>query len=100
MKTKMTCIAILLAFGFLTATANADQSYKFTLNSACKIGSTDVQPGDYKLVVGGPKSVLTHLKTGKSFELDATVDSADQKHGPMRSEMVGRSTPLSASWLA
>ena len=79
MKTKMTCIAILLAFGFLTATANADQSYKFTLNSAYKIGNTDVKPGDYKLVVGGPKSVLTHLNTGKSFELDAKVENADQK---------------------
>ena len=79
MKTKMTCIAILLAFGFLTATANADQSYKCTLSSACKIGSADVQPGDYKLVVDAPKVVLTELSTGKSIELEAKVESTDQK---------------------
>ena len=79
MKTKMTCIAILLAFGFLTATANADQSYKFTLNSAYKIGSADVRPGDYKLVVGGARSVLTELRTGKSIELDAKVENMEQK---------------------
>jgi len=79
MKTKMTCIAILLAFGFLTAAASADQSFRFTLSRASKIADAELQPGDYKLIVGAPKVVLTEPKTGNSIELQAKVESADQK---------------------
>jgi hypothetical protein len=79
MKTKMTCIAILLAFGFLTAAASADESYRFTLNKESKIGNAELHPGDYKLVVGGPKVVLTEIKTGKSVELEAKVENVDKK---------------------
>jgi hypothetical protein len=79
MKTKMTCIAMLLAFGFLTATASADQSYRFNLSQPSKIGNAELRPGDYKLVVDAPKVVLTELSTGKSIELEAKVESTDQK---------------------
>jgi hypothetical protein len=79
MKTKMTCIAILLAFGFLTATASADQNYGFTLSSASKIGNAELRPGDYKLVVDTQKVMLTELRTGKSIELEAKVENADKK---------------------
>lgn len=79
MKTKMTCIAILLAFGFLTATASADQRCQFTLSTASKIGNAELQPGDYKVVVDAPKVVLTELRTGKSIELEAKVETTDKK---------------------
>ena len=79
MKTKMTCIAILLAFGFLTATARADQSYRFSLSTASKIGNAELRPGDYKLVVDASKVVLTELSTGKSIEVAAKVEDMDQK---------------------
>jgi hypothetical protein len=79
MKTKMTCIAILLAFGFLTNAASADQSYRFTLNVASRIGNAELQPGEYKLVVDGPKVVLTELRTHKSIALEANVENADKK---------------------
>jgi hypothetical protein len=79
MKTKMTCIAILLAFGFLTATAMADQSYRITLSNASKIGNAELKPGDYKLVVDAPKVVLTELRTGQSIELEAKVENMDEK---------------------
>jgi hypothetical protein len=79
MKTKMTCMAILLAFGFLTATAIADQSYRITLSDASKIGNAELKPGDFKLVVDAPKVVLTELKTGKSIEVEAQVENMDEK---------------------
>jgi hypothetical protein len=79
MKIQNTCIAILLALGFLTATASADQSCKFTLNNASKIGAQELSPGDYKLVVDAPKVVLTELKTGKSIELEAKIETTDMK---------------------
>jgi len=79
MKTKMTCIAILLAFGFLTTAASADESYRFALGTVSKIGNAELRPGDYKLVVGGPKVVITEIKTGNSIELQAKVESVDKK---------------------
>src|ERR1039457_5619399 len=78
MKTKMTCIAILLAFGFLTATASADQSYRFTLSQPSRIGNTELQPGDYRLVVDAPKVVLPALNTSKSKKLGEKFESRDQ----------------------
>ncbi len=79
MKTKMTCIAILLAFGLLTVAANADQNYRITLNAASKIGNAELQPGEYKVAVDAPKVVLTELKTGKSVELEAKIENMDEK---------------------
>jgi hypothetical protein len=79
MKTKTICIAILLAFGFLTSIASADQSYRITLSNASKIGNIELQPGEYKLVVDMPKVVFTELKTGKSIELAAKIENVDEK---------------------
>lgn len=79
MKTKMTCIAALLVFGFLTVTASADQSYRITIGTISKIGNAELQPGDYKLVVDAPKVVFTELKTGKSVELEAKVENMDER---------------------
>jgi len=79
MKSKMTCVAILLAFGFLTAAARADESYKITLGNASKIGSTELAPGDYKVLVGGPKLVLTAVKTGAAIEVAGKVENGDKK---------------------
>lgn len=79
MKTKMTCIAILLVCGFLTVTASADQSYRITLGNMSKMGGTELQPGEYKLIVDAPKVMLTDLKTGKSIELEAKIENTDEK---------------------
>ena len=79
MKTKITFIAILLAFGFLTVAASADQSLRFTLSDVSRIGTTDLKPGEYKVVVDAPKVVLTDLKSGKSIQLEAKVENMDEK---------------------
>jgi aspartyl/asparaginyl-tRNA synthetase len=79
MKTKVTCIAILLALGFLAARASADESYRFTLANSAKIGTEALRAGDYKVVVDGPKLILTDMKTGKSVELKGRVENVDKK---------------------
>ena len=79
MKTKMTCIAILLALGFLTPAASADESCRFTLTNTSRIGNAELRPGEYKLVIDAPKVVLTELNTGKSIELEANVENVDKK---------------------
>jgi hypothetical protein len=75
----MTWIAIPLAFGFLAAIASADQTYRITLTDASKIGTTELQPGDYKLVVDASKVVLTDLRNDKSIELEARIENMDEK---------------------
>ena len=79
MKTKMTCIAILLLFGFLANVASADETYRITVPSDSKIGASEFPAGDYKITVGTPKIVLTALKTGKPIELTGKVESAEKK---------------------
>lgn len=81
MKIKMTCLAVLLAFGFLTVMASGDQSksYRITLSDSLKVGSAQLQPGEYKLVVDAPKVRFTELKTGESVELEAIVENVDRK---------------------
>jgi hypothetical protein len=81
MKIKITCVAILLAFGFLAATASADENYRVTLSSVSKIGNAEFQAGDYKLAGGGSKVVFTELKTGKSVEMAAKVEVVEKKFG-------------------
>ncbi len=81
LKSKLTCIAILLVAAFLVPAASADESYKFNLGKGYKIGSSELQAGDYRLVVGGPKLVLTEVKTGKTVEFAAKVENSDKKFG-------------------
>jgi hypothetical protein len=79
MKTMMMRIAILLAFGCLTFTASADQSFQITLSSASKIAGSQFQAGEYRVLVDAPKIVLTETRSGKSVELEAKVETMDEK---------------------
>ena len=79
MKIKITCVAILLAFGFLEATASADANYRVTLSNESRIGNAQFQAGDYKLAVGESRVVLTELKTGKSVEIAAKVEMGEKR---------------------
>jgi hypothetical protein len=81
MKIKMTCLAVLLTFGFLTVIASGDQSksYRITLSDSFKVGNEQLSPGEYKLIVDAPKVSFTEVRTGKSVELEAKVETADEK---------------------
>ena len=82
MKIKTICATILLGCCFLTVTANADESYRFTLNKTFQVGAAQLLPGEYKLVVGDtPKVVLTEVKTHKSIQLEAKIEYTDAKFG-------------------
>jgi VCBS repeat-containing protein len=39
----------------------------------------DLQAGEYKVALAGSKVTFTALKTGKSVETEATVQTADKK---------------------
>ena len=77
-KTYVGCIAIVL---FLFALpARADKSYQFTVSNAAKLGSVQLQPGDYSLVLDNATVRLRELRTGDEFEVTAKIDAtADKK---------------------
>lgn len=79
MKPRNMFTAILLSLAFLTTGAIADQSCKFTVNNPARIGDQELRPGEYKLVVDASKVVLTEVKTGKSIEINAKIETADTK---------------------
>lgn len=79
MKTKMTCVAVLLLSGFLTTAAGAAETYRITVPSTSKIGAAEFPAGEYKITVGAPKVVLTELRTGKLIELEGKVGNAEKK---------------------
>jgi|KBSSwiStaDraftv2_1062776.scaffolds.fasta_scaffold121716_3 hypothetical protein len=81
MKLKATFLAAVLSIGLLSGVAAGDQpkTYRISISSASKIGTTEFQPGDYELVVDQPKVRLTERKTGKSVEIEAKVENLENK---------------------
>lgn len=71
-----------LTFGFTALAlglASAASSHSFDLKKSVTIGSTQLQPGSYKVEMQGDKAVF---KTGKSVvEVPATLGKSDQKFG-------------------
>jgi hypothetical protein len=71
-----------LTFGFTglaLGLASAASSHSFDLKKSVTIGSTQLQPGPYKVEMQGDKAVF---KTGKSVvEVPATLGKSDQKFG-------------------
>src|SRR4029077_4127405 len=72
---KLTFGLTALALGL----ASAASSHSFDLKKSVTIGSTELQPGPYRVEMQGDKAVF---KTGKSVvEVPATLGKSDQKYG-------------------
>ena len=100
MKTILRLLALVIAAGMFNGSAIADEakSYKVVLSNLCKVGDTEFQPGDYKVTVDGSKKVrFTAMKTGKTMEVEAKVESRDSKfdHTAVTSKRVDGVTRLS-----
>ena len=81
MKIKTLGLAILLAAGFLAPSATADQSksYRVTIANGTKVGQTELQAGEYRLIVDEPKVRFIEVKTGKAVELEAKIETGERK---------------------
>jgi hypothetical protein len=55
------------------------KTYEISLATASKAGGVDLKAGDYKVALDGSKVTFTALKTGKSVEADASVQTATKK---------------------
>jgi hypothetical protein len=71
---KLTFGFTLIAIGF----ANAADSHSVDLKKSVTIGSTQLQPGQYKVEIQGDKAVF---KSGKNVvEVPATLGTSDKKY--------------------
>ena len=75
----MYCAVLVLGIGLLPAGASADEpkTYKISVASQSKIGGSELQPGEYKLVVDAPK--VQFLKGKDAVDVNAKVETADAK---------------------
>jgi hypothetical protein len=74
---QFACVSI-LAFSFL-GLASAAKTYHITLASATKVGSLELQAGDYAVRVNGSDAVFTNEDTAKKFTTPVKVENANQK---------------------
>jgi len=81
MNKIMRCLAILFAVAVFYGSARGDEpkQYRITLDRVAKIGATEFQPGEYKLLVDAPKVRFTELKSGKEVEIEAKVEAEESK---------------------
>jgi hypothetical protein len=82
MKTFLAGLALLAALALVVSPALADQSksYKISIHQPSKVGSHDLNAGDYKLYVDGSKVRFVELKSGDEIELEAKIQTVDEKH--------------------
>ncbi|MCL5744237.1 MAG: hypothetical protein M1541_09985, partial [Acidobacteria bacterium] len=59
--------------------AMADKSYQVTMASAAKVGSMQLQPGEYRVVLDDTSAHFTEVKSGKEIEVLATIDNSAEK---------------------
>ena len=83
MRIKLWCVLLMAAFGLTTAVAGdkkADgKKYRISIHRTLKVGASELQPGEYHLVVGSPKVRFVELASGDTLEVEATVHTVDKK---------------------
>jgi len=78
MNMKSTLIAGVLAI-FTISLASA-KTYDITLNSAAKVGGSQLAAGEYKLKLDGNKATFINLDSNRQVTADVKVDTADKKY--------------------
>jgi hypothetical protein len=72
---------VVMGVCLLASSASADdpQTYKINLPNQSKIGASEFQQGEYKLVVDAPKVQLMNARNGKTIDVNAKIETADAK---------------------
>lgn len=55
------------------------KTYDITLSDATMVGTTQLQPGEYKLKVEGSQVVFTDVQSSKTFTASVKVQNANRK---------------------
>jgi hypothetical protein len=80
MNIKMKCSLLAAVLGLYALAAHADAKYHVTLTQASQVGKEQLKAGEYHVVLDESKVVFTHLTSGDSVEVPATIQRAEQKH--------------------
>lgn len=72
-------LAVAILAASLTAGTPNLKTYRITLANPSMVGSNELAPGDYKLAVDTASVRVTELKTGKSVEIAAKVETGEMK---------------------
>lgn len=80
LKTVMKVIVCLsVALFFLIGPAKADKRYQIVIGTLTKVGSIDLRPGEYTIILDDSKVRIADSKTGKEFEVSAKIDDSAEK---------------------
>lgn len=81
-KIKMSIVLVLalavIASSLPAGTPNL-KTYKITLPNPSRVGSNELAPGDYRLALGADSVRVTEMKSGKSVEVAAKVETGETK---------------------
>jgi hypothetical protein len=79
MRLKALFILLSIALFISIEPAMADKSYELVISSAAKVGSVQLPPGEYKLVLDDSSAHFTALNSGEEFEVLAKIDDTAEK---------------------
>jgi hypothetical protein len=81
MTKMLTVLALALAVlaSALAAGTPSIKTYRISLANPSKVGANQLAPGDYRLAVDTASVRVTELKTGKSVEVAAKVETGEKK---------------------
>jgi hypothetical protein len=79
MRLKALFVLLSTALFISIEPAMADKSYRVTMSGPAKIGSVQLQPGEYILVLDDSSAHFTEVKTGEEFEVLAKIDDTAEK---------------------
>ena len=74
-------LGLLSVFGVSASAASAEKarSYEFSLNSATKVGTQVLTPGDYKVKVEGSNAIFTKESSKATFTTPAKLEAGNEK---------------------
>ena len=67
------------ALGLASFAFGATKSYDIVLNDMTMVGSTQLQPGEYKLKVEGNQATFTEVQSHQTFTAPVKIENAGQK---------------------
>lgn len=77
MRKAMLMVATLALTGLSIVSA---KSYDITLSNSAKVGTVQLQPGEYKMTVDGSNVTFKNVNTNENFTTAAKIENSGKKH--------------------
>ena len=80
MRLKVMTLVAFAALFICVGVARAEKTYRLKIGDTAKIGSVELQPGEYKIALTEGVAKFTQLRTGEQFQVPAKTSDSEQKH--------------------